>query len=500
MAELPRPTTKQELYDRIRSSSKDEVILEEMIRLGFWTPADVSTSEGTPSDPRAEQQRIGELERRLQQLAQDSYRLQNLDQIKKELHEKRLREARQRREETKQRREQERQARARAWQERKTREILFLGEGVSHSLGKREGKVREGLPQLLDAAALAKAMKMPLGLLRFLAFHKRVSAVSHWRRFQVPKKTGGMRTISAPMPRLKAAQRFILEHILEKVPVHETAHGFVAGRSIVSNAARHVGREVVVNFDLLDFFPTLTWVRVRGLFASLGFSPEISTILALLCTEAETDEIELDGKRWYVHSSERRLPQGSPCSPAITNLVCMRLDQRLDGLARKLGYTYTRYADDLTFSGPPDKVHTLLVVVKAIVEDEGFALNPDKTRVMRKGGRQEVTGLVVNRKLGVSRELLRKWRAVMFQVDRDGPEGKKLGPSPDVLASLVGFASFVHMVEPEKGKSMLESARALSRRFKGPAPVPPEGAPQGPPEEPPPEGSPRWWEFWKKET
>jgi RNA-directed DNA polymerase len=500
MAELPRPTTKQELYDRIRSSSKDEVILEEMIRLGFWTPADMGTQTEGPSDPRAEQQRITELERRLAQLAQDSHRLQNLDQVKKQLHEQRLREARQRREETKQRREQERQDRARVWQERKGREILYLGEGVSHSLGKREGKVREGLPDLPDAMALAGAMKMPIGLLRFLAFHKRVSAVTHWRRFQVPKKTGGMRTISAPMPRLKAAQRFILEHILEKVPVHPAAHGFVAGRSIVSNAACHVGRDVVVNFDLLDFFPTLTWVRVRGLFASLGFSPEVSTILALLCTEAETDEIELDGKRWYVHSSERRLPQGSPCSPALTNLVCIRLDQRLSGLARKLGYTYTRYADDLTFSGPPDKVHTLLAVVRAIVEDEDFALNSDKTRVMRKGGCQEVTGLVVNRKLGVSRELVRRWRAVMFQVNKDGPEGKKLGPSSDVLASLVGFASFVHMVEPEKGKAMIEASRALSQRFKGPAPSAPEGAPQAPPGEAPPEGSSRWWEFWKKGT
>ena len=146
--------------------------------------------------------------------------------------------------------------------------------------------------------------------------------------------------------------------------MHEAAHGFVAGRSIVTNAACHVGRDVVVNLDLKDFFPTLTWLRVRGLFQSLGFSPEASTIFSLLCTEAETDEIVLDGQRLYVQRSGRRLPQGSPCSPAITNLVCTRLDQRLSGLARKLGYTYTRYADDLTFSGSPERVSTLLKVVE----------------------------------------------------------------------------------------------------------------------------------------
>lgn len=353
MGTLPRPNTKQELYDRIRGSSKDEVVLEEMIRMGFWPDAGA-----VPEDPGDELRRIGELERRLQALAVAGTRMQDLTVAKAELHKRRLTAAREKRVVTKRLREERREQRAKAWADRKRREILYLGDGVSTDLGKREGKVRPGLPELHDGAAIAKAMGITVGQLRFLSFHRRVSATTHWRRFLIPKKTGGLRKISAPMPRLKQAQHWVLHEILEKLPTHDAAHGFVAGRSIVTNARPHIGRQVVVNLDLKDFFPTVSWIRVRGLFRSFGYSLEASTVLALLCTEAEVDEVEIDGKRWFVHRSApdaapgtiaRFLPQGSPCSPAITNLICVRLDQRLTGLARKLGFTYTRYADDLTF-------------------------------------------------------------------------------------------------------------------------------------------------------
>ncbi|MEZ4238227.1 MAG: hypothetical protein R3F59_19170 [Myxococcota bacterium] len=146
----------------------------------------------------------------------------------------------------------------------------------------------------------------------------------------------------------------------------------------MTNAAAHTGREVVLNLDLRDFFPTLTWVRVRGLFRSLGYAPEAATVLALLCTEAEVDEVLVDGRRWYVHRSARHLRRARRARPPSTNLVCVRLDQRLTGLAAKLGWTYTRYADDLTFSGPPGSLKTLLGAVRAIVEDEGSASTPTR--------------------------------------------------------------------------------------------------------------------------
>ena len=502
------PNVRQLLYDRIRESSKDEVILEDMVRMGFWGTRESSGSaQGLPDDPAEELRRINELERKLRALAEQGHRLRDLDRAKAELLKQRLAKSRQQRVETKERREAQRRERAEAWAERKRTDIVYLGEGVSSALSQRQGQAKHGLPELHDAAAIAAAMGVSVGMLRFLAFHRKVSATHHWRRFQIPKKTGGVRTISAPMPKLKAAQHWVLRNILEPIPVHDAAHGFVRGRSIVTNAAAHVGRDVVVNMDLKDFFPTLTWVRVRGLFRSLGFSPAASTTLGLLCTEAEVDEVEIDGRRWYVHRSERHLPQGSPCSPAITNLVCVRLDQRLSGLARSLGYTYTRYADDLTFSGPPNNVKTLLGAVRAIVGDEGFRVHPKKTRIMRKGGRQEVTGLVVNRRLGVSRHLYRRWRAVLFQVRRDGPEGKTFGHGKDVIASLIGFASFVKMVEPDKGAAMLASAREVAAERGWTQARRATFAPSDPAEPASPDPTPadpaaaghrsQWWQFWK---
>lgn len=501
-----RPTTRQELYDRIRKSSKDEVILEEMIRLGFW-PRDEPLAGASPEENR----RWTELRQRMAALQTELSRLGDVESMKRAARRKRMDEALARREETRRRREEKRRARAAAWAARKDREVLYVGEGYSGTLGRTDGRVREGLPNLQDGAALARALGMSVGGLRWLAFAREVSPTSHYRRFSIPKKTGGTRLISAPMPKLKAAQRWILEEILLKVPVHEAAHGFVPGRSIVTNAAAHVGRGVVVNMDLRDFFPTLTFPRVRGLFRHLGYSPEAATLLALLTTEPETMEVELDGKRWHVALGERRLPQGSPASPAITNLICRKLDVRLTKLAAKLGGTYTRYADDLTFSGDALRVSTVLKAVPRVVADEGFTVHPDKTRVMTKGRRQEVTGLIVNERLGVPRRHLRRFRAVTEQVRRDGPKGKRFGLGDDVVASLFGFAAFVQMVDGAKGRALSAAvARAADahgwtrppRKVYPKRTPPPEPEPTTGPEptrgEAPADGKRKWWQFWKK--
>lgn len=521
-------TARQELYDRIRASSLDEVVLDEMIRHGFWPSAD-----DRPSDPTTEIRRRGELERELTELRSKAVRLDDEQALRRDAHRKRLADAREKRAETKVRREQARADRAQAWTQRKRTEIGYLGEDVSVSLNNMVGDparlARHGLPDFGDAAALALAMGISVGELRFLAFDRKVSAHHHYQRFLVPKKTGGDRLISAPMPRLKAAQHWILEHILARVPVHDAAHGFVPQRSIVSNAKPHVGAAVVINLDLADFFPSVTWLRVRGLFAALGYAPAIATVLALLCTEREVDEVELDGQTYFVGVSERVLPQGSPASPALTNVLCRRLDARLVGLARKNGFAYTRYADDLTFSHAKRDagVGTQLAAVRRIVEDEGFTVHPEKTRVMRQGRRQEVTGVVVNEKPAVARKELRKFRAVLFQIERDGPAGKRWGHGNDLFSSLQGFASYVTMVDPDKGRPLLERVRALAaqhkhkppqvsyppaqRRWEHPEPTEAAAAtPSGetgqansePGSEPETEAEPsagkkKWWQFWK---
>jgi retron-type reverse transcriptase len=473
----PPPRNRQELYDRIRAGAKDEVILEEMVRLGFW-PA----RTGLPGDPAELVHRRAELQAQLRALTSEQARLGNLERMKRELRKRRLEESRRKQQETKERRERERVARAEAWKQRKARELLFLGRGVSGGLSERAGDearlARQGLPALASPEALAQALGLTVGWLRALCYTRTASTSTHYVRFLLPKKSGGTRLISAPMPRLKAAQAWVLENILEKVPVHDAAHGFRAGRSIVTNARPHVGAGIVINLDLKDFFPTVGYPRVKGLFRKLGYCEATATVLALLCTEPDVEEVELDGRRYFVAQGPRRLPQGAPTSPALTNLLCRRLDRRLEGAARKLGFLYTRYADDLTFSasGPgPHDAGELLRLVRYLVRQEGFTPHPEKTRILRRGRQQEVTGVVVNDKPGVDRKTLKRFRALLYQLEKSGPEGKRWGNSPDVIASAVGFANYVAMVDPVKGRLLQQRARALELRYGRKPPASPHG-------------------------
>ncbi|GLK54079.1 hypothetical protein JOD31_001246 [Methylopila capsulata] len=464
MSAQPGELTRQQLYDRIRESSKDEVILEEMIRLGFWP-----RNANKPDVPEALIRRRGEIDRELAALHAQEARWRDPDAALKEMHKRRKKAAMERRKETKRGHAQTRYERAVAWRERRATEILYLGEGVSGGLGGTDPArpLKAGLPEITSPKALADAIGVPLAELRFLAYDRKLSRISHYQRFAIAKKTGGVRQISAPMPRLKRAQYWILDALLGHAAVHDAAHGFVRGRSIVTNAARHVGRDVVVNLDLKDFFPTLDFRRVKGKFRGLGYAEPVATVLALICTEPDVDEIEIDGERLFAARGPRRLPQGAPTSPLLTNLICARLDARLTGLAASLGFVYTRYADDMTFSASGEaaaKVGAMLKFVNEIVAAEGFVVHPDKTRVMRRGGRQEVTGLVVNERVAVPRDVLRRFRALLHQIEATGPAGKRWGKARDVMDAATGFACFVRMVTPEIGEELLATVRRLDAR------------------------------------
>lgn len=462
-----RPRTRQELYERIRKTSKEEFILEEMIRFGFW-PA-----EGViPEDPADEIRHRGELNRQLNELRTQSHNLSNEEKMLKELRKKRMEESKRKRQETKERRERERKERAEAWKEKKKEDITYLGQGVSSKLNNKEPNEERlksyNLPKYSTALEIATAMKISIGALRFLAFSRKTSTKTHYVRFKIPKKTGGERIISAPMPRLKAAQHWILQNILQKVKLHEAAHGFAQAHSIVSNAKPHLGAEVIVNIDLKDFFPSISYKRIRGLFNSLGYSEAASTIFALICTEPTVEELSLDGKTYYVATSDRHLPQGAPTSPALTNILCRRLDKRLTQAAQELGFVYTRYADDLTFSAKGEfcrNICNILNKAHDIVKHEGLTVNTEKTRVLRKGRQQEVTGVVVNKKLNVSKKTLKKFRATLYQIEKDGPEGKRWGHTSDVIAAIQGFANFVFMVNPEKGRLFKAKVKALIKKY-----------------------------------
>jgi RNA-directed DNA polymerase len=468
-----QPRSKQELYDRVRQVGKQQFILEEMIRFGFW-PAEGEM----PHDPADEIRRKSQLQQELNELRHQSRLLKDEQALRKQMLQERLAESRRKQQETKERRERERQERARAWQERKSREILYLGEdvsgGLNHTEANRSRLQEYGLPEFNSAESLAAAMGISIGELRFLAFNRKVAKVSHYIRFKIPKKTGGDRLISAPMPRLKAVQHWILSHLLDRIEPHEAAHGFRRDRSILSNAQPHVGADVVINLDLKNFFPTITYKRVKGVFQALGYGEAIATLLALLCTEADTEIVELDGVTYYVATGSRHLPQGSPASPALTNILCRRIDRRLNALATEFGYTYTRYADDITFSASGDslnQIRPLLKGTEAIVKHEGFAIHPDKLRILRRKSSQlEVTGIVVNEFPNLDRKTLKRFRATLYQIECDGLAGKQWGDSADVMAAIQGYANFVSMVNPEKGERFQAQIQRIRQKWLSPQP------------------------------
>jgi hypothetical protein len=249
---------------------------------------------------------------------------------------------------------------------------------------------------------------------------------------------------------------------------HDAAHGFRAKRSIVTNALPHARQRVVINIDLKDFFPTISYGRVKGFFVSLGYAEKVAAPLALICTDAERDKIEVDGQTWNVARGDRRLPQGAPTSPAIANLIANRLDRRLVGAARKHGFTYTRYADDMTFSGdagPRSKdVRQLLWQVRKIAEAEGFAFNDKKTRVMGSGTRQDVTGLVVNARPAVARHERRRFRAWLHSAET---AARSKTPPPawtnakGVASDALGFASYLAMVDAKHGAPLVARTKAI---------------------------------------
>ena len=352
---------------------------------------------------------------------------------------------------------------------RRQTDIVFLGRGVSGGLSDRRANVEKlqqlQLPMLASPADVAQALNLTIPRLRWLAFHSEAATVTHYVRFQVPKKSGGMRELSAPHCDLAAAQQWILMHVLEKLPVHDAAHGFVPGRGTMSNAVPHVARATVVNLDLKDFFPSITFPRVKGIFQDLGFSPAVATILGLLCTECPRRQVEYNGKKLFVAAGPRGLPQGACTSPALSNLLARRLDSRLAGLAKKLGFNYTRYADDLTFSGDGPvaaKTGYLLARIRHIVEAESLVVNEKKTRVQRPGRRQTVTGIVVNKRPNVPRKMTKRLRAILHQAKKNGLASQNRDQRENFEHWLDGMIAYVQMVNPDKGKRLRESFKSVS--------------------------------------
>lgn len=288
--------------------------------------------------------------------------------------------------------------------------------------------------------------------------------LQHYHYRMLPKRSGGIRLTEVPKSWLKELQRRILSGILDRIPAHAAVHGFVKGRSIATFAAPHVGKTVLLRLDFQDFFPAFPAARVQALFRTLGYPEPVADRLGGIATNAVPRDfwtrrpIEMEADQWNASRilySRPHLPQGAPTSPALANLMAYRLDCRLSGLAWSAGAVYTRYADDVAFSGDEEferRVERFAAHAAAIALEEGFAVNHHKTRIMRRGVRQQLAGVVVNEKLNLRRRDLELLEAILTNCVRLGPESQNRAGLRDFRAHLEGRVGYVEMIASDKGK------------------------------------------------
>ena len=267
-----------------------------------------------------------------------------------------------------------------------------------------------------------------------------------YHQFKISKKSNGFRTIEAPCEKLKTIQRWIKDDILDSFSCSDYAMGFREGKSIVDNARPHIGKELIINIDLKDFFPSIHYSDVIRAFAYIGYRTDVAHLLTRLCT-----------------NGNNVLPQGSPASPALSNLVSLRLDKRLGQLASNLNCSYTRYADDITFSG--DKaIRTALPLIREIITDEGYEINENKVRLQYAHQRQEVTGLIVNEKLSVSPDLKNELKNAIYYCKKYGVSNhmRYIGCEKHFYKEhLYGIAYFIKMVDEQLGKYYLNKLNEI---------------------------------------
>lgn len=279
----------------------------------------------------------------------------------------------------------------------------------------------------------------------------------------------GDRLLEAPAPRLAELQRRIVRRVLDRIPVHPAAHGYVRGRSPFTLAAEHTGRAMVVRVDVEGFFTRIGPARIAGLLRAAGYPAAVAQALAGMLVTATPRAVLRRAPGPPGEARRRRLdrlalphlPQGAPSSPAVANLLAHGLDRRLSGLAAGVGARYGRYADDLVFSGDDLPAHGLIRRVCAIAAEEGFSLRPDKTRIMPAHHRQRVTGLVVNQGPAASRREYDDLRALLHNCVRHGPESQNREAHPAFRDHLRGRIAWVGAGRPARQATL----RALFDRI-----------------------------------
>jgi len=318
------------------------------------------------------------------------------------------------------------------------------------------------LPRLENESDVARLLGVTVDELQWLAdCHGRERSrppggQRHYVYTWADKRRGGQRLVEAPKPLLKAVQRRLLHHILDRIPAHPAARGFRAGHSIVDYVRPHVGRRLVLHLDIRDFFASVHASRVHCVFRMAGYSLGIARLLTGLCTNTAPPDI-CHGRTDTGRYAQPHLPQGAPTSPALANLCCFRLDLRLASAARAAAADYTRYADDLAFSGDADFARSgerFARLVWQIVHGEGFAINHRKTRQMRPGVRQSLAGLVLNAHPNIGRRHFDQLKAILTNCIRYGPASQNRDAHPDFRASLAGRVAFFRQINSGRAERL----------------------------------------------
>lgn len=345
----------------------------------------------------------------------------------------------------------------------------------------------QGLPVIFSLEHLSILMKIQSNYLRVLIGDSKDGfeipyetpfKYRRYRKFSIEKRNGGNRIIMAPFRDLKFIQKWIAFNILEKVVLSNSTTGFVKGKSIIDNAEIHKGAKTVLKIDLLRFFDSIHEKRVYGLFKKLGYLNNLAFTFAKICTIKHDldywEELDEDDSATFKEILDNRyavLPQGAPTSPFIANVLAVNLDRRIEGLARKKGFRYSRYADDMTFSITETGSLPAVKIIYNIIEQEGFFVNYKKTKYFSRGQKQYVTGLTVTdtNKVHISKKQRKEIFKHLYYCRKYGVE-QHLSKNKKKFAKvtklkfhdwLYGHICFIHSVDKQVSEKMFEEFRMI---------------------------------------
>jgi len=279
--------------------------------------------------------------------------------------------------------------------------------------------------------------------------------LQHYRYQLLEKRDGKMRLIEQPKTTLKTIQRKINKDILEYANTHPAAHGFCKGKSCLSHASIHTGKQYLLTFDIAECFQSIQWPKVYSVFKQMGYPANVSTYLATLCTHRvrlkKTQYTFFDQTQKH-RLKQRHLPQGAPTSPALANAALQHLDVRLSGLAKSLDLSYSRYADDIAMSGQKHRDWRFLEpLIGSICLEEGLTLNYKKTRIKRSHQKQRLVGIVVNKKVNVDRRYFDNLKATLTNCKRHGLDSQNREQHPQFRAQLLGRIQYVKSLNEQRG-------------------------------------------------